>query len=138
MAHPIDVEIVAADRKVFSGTAGSVTIPGIDGYFGVLSGHAPLISALGIGIVELRAHEGSAPQLFAVSGGFVEVTPEKVTLLADAAETAAEIDAERARLAVERAEARLRETGPHIDITRAQAALHRAVNRLRLMGQYGR
>ncbi len=138
MAHPIDVEIVAADRKVFSGTAGSVTVPGIDGYFGVLAGHAPLISALAIGIVELRAHEAGVPQLFAVAGGFVEVTPEKVTILADAAEAPAEIDAERARLAAERAEERLRAPEPGIDVTRAQASLLRALNRLRLIGQYGK
>jgi len=134
MAHPITVEIVSADRKVYNGNAVSVVIPGSAGYFGVLHGHAPLISTLAIGLLELRATGNAAPTVFAISGGFVEVTPDKVVVLADSAESTVEIDAERAKLAATRAEERLRLVGPDIDYERAQAALLRAINRLRAIG----
>jgi F-type H+-transporting ATPase subunit epsilon len=135
MARPFEVEVVAADRKLFTGKALSVVVPGAEGSFGVLYGHAPLVSALGIGELSVTPAEGSSLVL-SVEGGFVEVTPEKVVILADAAELADDIDIERARMAKPRAEERLRVKGD-IDITRAQAALMRAINRLRVAERRG-
>lgn len=135
MAHPFEVEIVAADRRLYSGQAESLVIPGTDGYFGVLSGHAPLVSALAVGELIIKP-PGKPAMLMAVAGGFAEVLPDHVVILADAAELAEEIDIERARQARERAEERLRERGGgEMDIDRAQAALMRAINRLRVASQ---
>ena len=129
------VEIVSADHKVYSGQSVSLIMPGVDGYFGVLSGHAPLIAALGIGMITLQPPGGELPILFAVAGGFAEVTQDQVTVLAETAEQAQEIDVERARLAAERARTRLAEAAGKretTDIDRARAALMRALNRLRV------
>ncbi|HEX2948905.1 MAG TPA: F0F1 ATP synthase subunit epsilon [Armatimonadota bacterium] len=131
------VEIVSADRKLYSGEAVSITIPGADGYFGVLRGHAPLVSAMMIGEITITPPDNKPPIIFAVSGGFAEVSAEHVVILADTAELAEEIDVERARLAKERAEERLQEAGGDIDVTRAQAALMRAINRLRVATRRG-
>ncbi len=131
MAHPFEVEVVAADRKVFSGQAVSLVAPGVDGYLGVLSGHAPLMSALGVGTITITPPSGT-PVAIAVSGGFIQVTSDHVTILADSAELASDIDIERARLALARAEERLHTAGESIDVERAKAALLRALNRLRV------
>jgi len=133
MAHPFDIEVVAVDRKVYAGQAESVTIPGADGYFGVLSGHAPLIASLGVGILTITP-PGNPPVLLAVSGGFAEVTQNHVTILAETAELGREIDIERARQALERARGRLAGAEEGTDIDRARAALLRALNRLRVAG----
>jgi F-type H+-transporting ATPase subunit epsilon len=130
MAHPFDIEVVAADRRVFTGAAISVTIPGLAGYFGVLHGHAPLVAALKPGALTID-REGGEPLVLAVSGGFVEVMADRVLVLADSAELVAEIDVERARLAKERAQERIRVGGPAVDLDRAQAALLRAIARLK-------
>ena len=133
MPHPFDVEVVAVDRKVYDGQAVSITAPGIDGYFGILSGHAPLIASLGVGLITINPPGQALPVFIAVAGGFAEVTQDHVTILAETAELAQEIDIERARQAAERARGRLegqkKEEG--IDIDRARAALMRAINRLR-------
>jgi F-type H+-transporting ATPase subunit epsilon len=134
MAHLFQVEVVAADRMLFQGEVESMVIPGADGYFGVLYGHAPLVAALSIGMLTITAPGQKTPTEIALAGGFVEVTPTKVIVLADAAELTSEIDAERARIAKERAEERLR-SGGDIDFDRAQAALLRAVNRLKAAGR---
>jgi len=134
MAHPFDIEVVAVDRKVYAGQAVSVTIPGADGYFGVLSSHAPLIATLGVGVVTIVPPDNS-PVLLAVSGGFAEVTENHVTILAETAELAREIDVERARQALERARGRLAGGQEGADIDRARIALLRAINRLRVAGQ---
>jgi len=131
MPHPFDIEVVAVDRKVYTGPALSVTIPGADGYFGVLSSHAPLIAALGVGVVTITPPDGS-PVLLAVAGGFAEITHNHVTILAESAELAREIDIERARQAVERARGRLSGGEEGTDIDRARIALLRALNRLRV------
>lgn len=136
MEHAIEIEVVAADRKVYSGRAVSLMVPGGSGYFGVLHGHAPLISTLAVGEVTITPVD-EPPVLLAVSAGFVEVTPDRATILADTAELAEEIDVQRARQARERAEARLRERTDEIDYQRAEAALTRAINRLRVVERRG-
>lgn len=133
MAATFDVEVVAADRKLFTNKAVYLVAPGIDGYFGVLRGHAPLLAALGIGELTITPENGQ-PILFALAGGFAEVTGDHVVILADSAELAEDIDIERARLAKQRAEERLHAPAVDINVDRAQAALLRAINRLRVAG----
>lgn len=137
-ANQFDVEVVSADKKLYTGEAVSLVAPGIDGYFGVLDGHAPMVAALKIGEISITPSGNRAPLLIAVAGGFVEVTPDHVVILADSAEMAHDIDIERARMAKERAEQRLRDIAENVDVERAQAALMRAINRLRTAeGQKG-
>ncbi|MEZ4656423.1 MAG: F0F1 ATP synthase subunit epsilon [Caldilineaceae bacterium] len=106
----IHVEIVAPDKTLYSGDVQMVTLPGADGQMGVLGGHAPLLTTLGIG--EIVLHGAGEPEYLAVSGGVAEVRPNKVTILADVAETADEIDEERAQAALARAQQSLAENPP--------------------------
>jgi F-type H+-transporting ATPase subunit epsilon len=124
------LEVITPDRVVFSeDDVTSVVAPGVEGYLGVLANHAPLMTALAIGHVDFRRADGSADEM-AISGGFMEVFENTVTILAETAELASEIDLERAEAAVHRAEERIASHRPDIDMDRAQAALHRAMNRL--------
>jgi F-type H+-transporting ATPase subunit epsilon len=123
------LELVTPEHVVLSERVQSVRVPGSEGSFGVLAGHAPLMSALTVGLVKV-VHENGDEEFIAASGGFVEVGPEKVIVLADAAERAEEIDVARAEAAVSRARQRLN-SGEAIDYPRAQAALARAMNRLK-------
>jgi F-type H+-transporting ATPase subunit epsilon len=109
----------------------SLTAPGSEGYLGVLAHHAPLITALQPGQLEIRDAD-QRTTVFAVSGGFLEVSENKATILADAVETPGEIDVDRAQRALERARERLRDTSGSTDVARAEAALKRALNRLRI------
>ena len=131
MALPFDVEVVAADHKVFGGQAVSLVAPAADGYLGILAGHAPLIAALTVGELRITPPD-TAPVEFAISGGFIRVEHDRVTVLADTAELATEIDVERALRAKERAEERLKTRDSEVDFNRAQTALLRALNRLRI------
>lgn len=133
MAHTFDVDVVAADHKVYSGQAVSAVVPAADGYLGILPEHAPLVAALKVGELTITPPDAS-PIVLAVSGGFLRVDHDKVTILADTAELAADIDLERAQRAKERAEERLRAPGREldIDVERALTALERALNRLRI------
>lgn len=106
----IAVEIVTPERILFSGMVDMITLPGTDGQMGVLRGHVPLLSTLDIG--ELVLHEGDEKTFIAVSGGVVEVRPNKVTVLADIAESAEDIDEERAQAALERARQSLVDNPP--------------------------
>ncbi len=106
----IAVEIVTPERVLFSGDVDMITLPGTDGQMGVLGGHAPLLSTLDIG--ELVLHEGDEQLYIAVSGGVVEVRPDKVSVLADIAEDADAIDEERAQAALDRAQQSLAESPP--------------------------
>src|SRR5207248_8688636 len=125
----LQLSVVTPAREVARAKVKGVTVPGKGGYLGVLPGHAPLLSELQAGELSY-AHDGSTDYM-AVSRGFVEVLAERVIVLAEAAERAAEIDVERAREAKERAEDRLRKIlEPGIDQERARAALDRAVTRL--------
>ncbi|MCL5056414.1 MAG: F0F1 ATP synthase subunit epsilon [Actinobacteria bacterium] len=123
------LEIVTPEKKVFSGDVRFVVAPGELGQLGFLPNHAPLMSGLKIGLVKVE-QEGKTFKV-AVSGGFVEVARNKVTILADSAEREDQINRERAEQAKERAEKRLSEKQSDLDIKRAEMALQRALNRLK-------
>jgi F-type H+-transporting ATPase subunit epsilon len=123
--------IVTPERVVFEDKVSSLVAPGSEGYLGVLTDHAPLITALVPGKLTVKDKEGKE-QIFSVSGGFLEVSNNIATILADAVETPAEIDVDRARAALDRAKERLQTKSPEIDYARAQAALSRALNRIRV------
>ena len=129
MANSIKLEIVTPDRKLLSEEVEYVGAPGINGEFGVLPNHIPFLSALGIGSLYYKKN-GKRYYVF-VAGGFAEVTPTKVSVLAEVAEKAEEIDVERARKARERAEMRLREQKDREAYARARAALARALQRMK-------
>ena len=127
----IKLEIVSPDRLVFSEDAYSIIAPGTEGYLGVLPRHAHLITTLRTGELRVRKPAGERI-LLAISGGFMNVSPQKVTILADAAERAEEVDVRRAEAAKNRALERLRMRSVEIDLERARAALYRALNRLKV------
>jgi F-type H+-transporting ATPase subunit epsilon len=135
MARPFQLDVVTPDRVVMSEPVTSLVVPGVEGYLGVLAGHAPLVTQLETGAVTYRTPEGDERQL-AVSGGFLEVGREKTTILADTAERVDEIDLERARRALERArEAYSRVEGfDEAKINELQTSLKRALNRVKLAG----
>lgn len=109
----------------------SLVAPGAEGYLGVLANHSALMTALAVGELDIRRADGTT-EAIAVSGGFMEVFENRVTVLADCAELACEIDVERAEAALHRAENLLASHAPEVDVDRAQLALARAVNRLRV------
>ncbi len=124
------LEVITPDRKVLvDKSIVSVIIPGVSGYIGILANHAPLMTELKIGEIDFKRSDGSE-DCMAVSGGFVEVFENSVTVLAESAELCEEIDVERAESALHRAEERLSHKEANIDIARAEAALKRALNRL--------
>ncbi len=126
---PILCEIVSQDRMVWSGEADMVVIPGAGGEMGILPNHAPLLSTLKPGYVKVVRDDEE--EIFTVTGGVVEVRPDKVTILADASENVAEIDVARAEAARKRAEDLLKQTPPSAaEHLKAQAALQRARIRL--------
>jgi len=129
----LQLEVVTPSRTVIATEAESIIVPAVEGRIGFLAGHAPIVAGLTVGILEFGPVRGSK-QRMAITGGFVEVADDKVSVLADAAELAEEIDVARAMAAKERAERRLREKAENIDRARAEAALARAVNRLRAAG----
>jgi F-type H+-transporting ATPase subunit epsilon len=128
------LEVVTPDRLVLSTEADVVVCPGVEGQFGVLAGHIPFLSALEIG--EMYYRKGGQIEYLAVSGGFAEVTGEKVTIVAESAEKGREIDVERAKRALERAEKRLAAAKTaEIDWARAEAALRRSLVRAKVAGR---
>ena len=127
------LEIVTPKKIVYSGDVLSVTAPGVVGSFQVLYNHAPLLSAIGVGEIRLRDTEGREMH-YATSGGFVDVVNNSVSMLAETAERADEIDIQRAQAAKERAANRIAERREDTNIDRARAALLRAVNRLKIAG----
>ncbi|MDK2957016.1 MAG: F-type H+-transporting ATPase subunit epsilon [Desulfovibrionales bacterium] len=128
MSKELTLEVVTPERKVLSETVEYVGAPGAQGEFGIMANHVAFLSALGIGSLYYKIN-GKNYYMF-VSGGFAEVNNNKVTILAEVAEKAVEIDRERALKAKERAEERLRQTKENLDFTRAQAALRRAIARM--------
>jgi F-type H+-transporting ATPase subunit epsilon len=126
----IKLEIVSAERVVYAEDVEAVIAPGVEGQLGILPHHAPLMTILQAG--ELRVRRGAEEDIMVISGGFLEVRPDRVIVLADSAERAEEIDVERAEAARQRAEQRLKERGvtPGLDEARVEAALRRAVARL--------
>jgi len=122
-------QILTPDGPVFEGETIGVALPGTEGGFEVLYNHANLMSYLDIGRTIVHK-ENSNEEVYAISGGFVEVSDNKLILLAEAAESANEIDIERANAAKERAEKRMKDE--KMDHTRAELALKRAINRLKI------
>jgi len=133
MAENIKLEIVTPDNMVVDEDAQIVMAPGTDGEFGILKGHTPFLTSLKVGTVKYKDTSGKERLVF-VSGGFAEALPDKVTILAESAERRRDIDQERAKNAMERAEKRLSSTDESIDYLRAKAALTRAMHRLRITG----
>ena len=132
MAEPIKLEVVTPDKLVLSEDVDIVVATGTEGEFGVLRNHIPFLASLQEG--ELRYRQGGKLSYMAVSGGFAEVLPEKVTVLAEAAELARDIDIDRAKSARERAQDRLVEAKKEeLDHIRAEAALRRAMVRLKVV-----
>lgn len=125
------LEIITPQRSVYSGNVESFSAPGTSGGFQVLHNHAPFLTTIGVGEVSIREEAGGEFQ-YSTTGGFVEVSNNHVTFLADTAERKDEIDIERARAARARAEQRLDKKEPGIDVDRARIALARAMNRLRI------
>jgi len=126
----IQVEIVTRDRALFGGEADIVLLPGVDGQMGVMEGHEPLLSTLDIGEIVLR--NGDQTEYIAVSGGVVEVRPDKVTVLAEAAEHADEIDIARAEQARERARQLLASSPPAERRIEMVEALRKSTWRIRV------
>ena len=128
MANTFQLEIVTPVKLMVKDAAEEAQIPGVSGYLGILPGHAPLITELGVGEITYKA--SGATHTLSVAWGFMEVLPDKVTILAEAAERPQEIDVERAQKAKDRAEQRLKSNDPQVDYTRAEDALQRAETRL--------
>ena len=135
MADTLELEIVTPDRLVVREQVDEVQIPGKAGYLGVLPGHAPLITELAIG--ELSYHSATGTVYLAVAGGFAEVLPDKVTLLAETAERAEEIDVRRAQDAKARAENALAQASADLDYDATLATLSRANVRLEVAARAG-
>ena len=128
---PLHLEIVTPERLAYSDTVDSVVLPGAEGEMGILPHHAPLLATLGVG--ELRIRKGSDIEFFAIAGGFLQVRPDKVVVMAETADMASEIDLEKAEAARREAERAL-ETGYHegADLAAARAALQQALLRIRV------
>ena len=126
-----ELEIVTPERTLYTGTISRLRAPGSDGGFGVLTGHRPMVSSLKPGPL-MFSEDGGSERKATISGGFAEVLRDGVTILAETAELAEDIDRARAEEARDRANQRLeRPIGSDIDVVRAEAALERALNRLR-------
>jgi F-type H+-transporting ATPase subunit epsilon len=135
LADTIQLEIVTPERLVVQDAVAEVQIPGKNGYLGVLPGHAPLITELSVGELSYRINGFS--HYLAMAWGFAEVLPTRVTILAETAERAEEIDVERARRAKERAEQMLHSNDPNTDYERALEALKHAEVRLDVAAKRG-
>jgi len=133
MAENIKLEVVTPEKSVVSEEAQIVMPPGSLGEFGVLIGHTPFLTTLKIGTIRYKDAGGTEKYVF-VNSGFAEALPDKVTVLAESAERRKDIDVERAKAAMERAEKRLAEdrSKESIDFNRAKIALARAVERVKL------
>ncbi len=135
MASTFHLSVLTPEKTVFEEDVSYVLLPGLMGYFGVLSNHAPLISALAPGKFIVR-DPGGQETVYSLSGGFFEVSGNSAVVLADAIERPDEIDADRAKKAEERARGRLKQAigDSTIDVARAEVALKRALARQRMVG----
>jgi F-type H+-transporting ATPase subunit epsilon len=133
MPGSMTLQVITPERTVLKQVeTDAVVVPVTDGSMGILYNHAPMVATLRIGV--LRYKSGERYEKVAVTGGFMELSDNRITVLADAAETADSIDVMRAKQAKARAEARLRDRSREIDRARAQSSLQRAVTRLRTAG----
>jgi F-type H+-transporting ATPase subunit epsilon len=130
MANTIHVDIVSAEGQIFSGEASMVFVPGSQGDLGIAPRHAPLLTTLKAGEVRVQS-DGAEEQSFYVGGGSLEVQPNQVTVLADTAARAKDLDEAAALAAKQRAEDALRQHTDKVDIAEAQAELARVVAQLR-------
>ena len=133
---PLKIDIVSAERLVYSDEVDVVVAQGVEGQLGILPHHAPLMTMLQPG--ELLLRKGKEEVSLCIAGGFLEVRPDRVVVLADAAEKCEEIDASRAEAAKRRAEERLRGRVTQEDLAQARAALSRAVARLKVAERHRR
>jgi F-type H+-transporting ATPase subunit epsilon len=127
---PVRLDIVTAERVVYSEEVDIVVAPGVLGQLGILPHHAPLMTTLEPG--ELKVRRGGEEYSLVISGGFLEVRPDRIIILADAAERAEEIDIARAEAAKQRAQQRLTHPTPEVDLAQAEAALRRSLARLKV------
>jgi len=132
----IQLVVVTPEKQLLRETVVEVQVPGADGYMGILPGHAPLITELGVGELTYRAAASREPVVLAVLRGFAEVLADRVTVLAETAERAAEIDLARAERALKRAQERMSSGDPNIDWDRATIALRRALIRIQVARKY--
>jgi F-type H+-transporting ATPase subunit epsilon len=130
LPHSLTLEIVTPERALVTERVDEVVLPAAEGYLGVLPGHTPLLATLSIG--ELWYRKGTEKTYLSIAGGFAEVLPEKVTILAQIAERSEDIDVARAERAKKRAEERLGQPRVDIDLERARVALMRAMVRLQV------
>ena len=131
----IQLVVVTPERQILKEVVSEVTLPGADGYLGVLPGHAPLITELGIGELTYKT-KGGQSGLLAVIRGFAEVLPDHVSVLAETAEFAEDIDLSRAQEALKRAQERIAKGGDNIDWDRATMALQRALVRVQVVSKH--
>lgn len=125
------LEIVTPEKVLLSQDVVSLVAPSVKGSLGILAHHAPLMTELAIGEIDVRDAAGNLT-IYATSGGFMEVSENTVRILADTAENAADIDVERAREALKRAQDRIRDHKDDTDLTRAEGSVKRALNRLHI------
>jgi F-type H+-transporting ATPase subunit epsilon len=137
MALPthIDLQIVTPDKLVVRERVDEVQVPGANGYFGVLPGHTPLLASLAVG--ELWYRKDSERTYVSIAFGFAEVLPDAVTILAQLAERAEDIDVDRAEAALKRAQERLDRPATEIDYERARVALTKSLTRLQVSSRIG-
>ena len=128
LPEKIHLEIVTADKQVFSGDVDSIVVPALTGYMGILPGHAPLLAELGIG--EIIFTVGDTIEDVFCSWGFVEVLPARVVILAQTAELSSDIDLKRAEESRARAEKLLLSGDPNVDYAAAELAVMRAMSRI--------
>lgn len=133
--NELELEIISPEKKVYSGSIKSVTIPGTKGNFQVLYNHAPLISTFEIGVIKLELPDNST-KIFTTSGGSAEILNNKVLILSDTIEPMENIDVERAKKSKGRAEERLSTKGGIVDVDRARISLARALNRIKAAEKY--
>ena len=133
MPDTFQLEIVTPVKLVVKDAAEEAQIPGLDGYLGILPGHAPLITELKVGAITYKA--GGTTHTFSVAWGFAEVLPDKVTILAETCERPPEIDVPRAEKAKARAEERLKSNSPDVDYDRAEDSLQRAETRIKVASE---
>jgi F-type H+-transporting ATPase subunit epsilon len=127
---PLKLEIVSPERRVYDDEVDMVVVPGLNGQLGILPHHTPLISSLGVG--ELKIRKSGSEESMLISGGFVEVRPDKVVVMADLAEHSDEIDEARAVEARKQAQQELEQATGSVDLARVRAALQTALMRERI------
>ena len=136
LPESIELVVVTPEKQLLRQTAKEVQLPGADGYLGVLPGHAPLITELGIGELSYHDMGGKESAHLAIIRGFAEVLPDRVTVLAETAEFAEEIDIARAEAAKARAEKRLASGDTNLDWDRVTVSLQRALIRIQVARKY--